>query len=353
MGSLTEPSVHLPPSRHLEFVPRPFAAARWLPGSHAQTLAGKLLRSERPLPVERIRIETPDDDFLDLDLAPDPGPESAVVLILHGLEGSSRRAYVRGAMAEITRRGMLAVGMNFRSCSGVPNRQPRFYHSGETGDVAFVLDRLRARFPSRPLAALGFSLGGNMLLRFLGESGGDRPADLAAAVAISVPYDLTEGSRMLESGMMGRLYSGYFLRSLRKKTREKAGLLRDVIDLERALAARSLREFDEAATAPLHGFRDAATYYREASSKPLLPRVRVPTLLMHALDDPFLPPEALPRAEADENPWLLPSFQRRGGHVGFIERGPPHRPSFWVEAEAARYLAWVLEADTESGAPSR
>lgn len=342
---MAESSLRRPPPRHLAYRPRPFRPARWLPGAHVQTIAGKLLRPQPVLEVERIRLDTPDEDFLDLDLGPDPGPGAPVVVVLHGLEGSSQRPYVRRAMAEITRRGVRAVAMNFRSCSGVPNRKPRFYHSGETGDLAFVLRTLRSRFSGRPLGALGFSLGGNVLLRLLGESGDSPPEGLAAAAAISVPYDLTEGSRTLERGAMGRLYSEYFLRSLRGKAREKSRLLRSVIDLDRVLRARTLREFDDAATAPLHGFRDAATYYREASSKPLLPRVRVPTLLLHALNDPFLPVDAVPWSEVEDNPWLLPSFHERGGHVGFVEGRWPLRPTFWVESEAARYLAHVLSGE--------
>lgn len=333
-----------PPQAHLAFQGSPFHPVRWLPGPHLQTLAGKLLRPRVELGLERLRIETPDGDFLDLDLGPDPGAEAPFVVVLHGLEGSTRRAYVRTAMAALTRAGMRAIGMNFRSCSGVPNRRARFYHSGETGDISFVLDLLREKFPGRTFGALGFSLGGNVLLRYLGEKGDSPPPCFLGAAAISVPYDLTEGSRMLEVGWMGRIYTRYFLRSLQKKARAKRHLLNGVVDLDRILEARNLREFDEAATAPLHGFRDAREYYRQASSGPVLPAIRVPTYLLHAMDDPFLPGHAVPHEAVDENPWLVASFSGRGGHVGFVGAGPPWRPIFWAETEAIRYLATILKA---------
>lgn len=341
MSEIQTPS---PPHEHVRFQPRAFRPAAWLPGPHLQTVVGKFLRPRTDLPLERVRIDTPDADFLDLDLGPDPGPGRPVVLVLHGLEGSTRRAYVRLAMSEITRRGMRAVGLNFRSCSGPPNLQPRFYHSGDTGDLSLVLDRLHREFPGRPLGALGFSLGGNVLLRYLGERGSGVPGYLRAAAAISVPFDLMEGTRRLESAGMGQVYTRYFLRSLVRKARAKRDILVDVVDVERIFGARTLREFDDVATAPLHGFANAVEYYREASSGPVLPRIRVPTFLLHALDDPFLPPEAVPRSAVEANPWLLGSFQERGGHVGFVQGGVPWSASFWAESEAARYLAAVLES---------
>jgi predicted alpha/beta-fold hydrolase len=293
-------------------------------------------------------VETPDGDFVDVDVGSDPGPAAPVVLILHGLEGSSRRSYVRAAAAALARRGILPVAMNCRACSGVPNRLARFYHSGETGDPGHVLGYLRERFPGRALGALGFSLGGNMLLKLLGELGAAAPDELRGAVAISVPYDLARGADMLERGVMGPFYASYFLRSLKRKIRAKGALLRDAIDVEWALSARTIREFDDAATAPLHGFPGAAEYYARASSGPILSEIRVPTYLIHAEDDPFLPQEALPRAALTDNPWLVAAFSGGGGHVGFIEGIGPGGATFWAEEEAARYLAEVL-----GRAPSR
>lgn len=327
--------------RRTVFRLRPFRPSPWLRGPHFQTLGGKLLRPSSPPPLERVRVDTPDGDFVDLDLAPDPGPDAPVVLILHGLEGSSRRAYVLHACRALLEKGVLPAGMNFRGCSGEPNRKARFYHSGETGDVRHVLGWLEQRFPGRSFGALGFSLGGNMLLKYLGEEGAEGSTKVDAAVTVSVPFDLAAGADRLEEGAMGSLYSHYFLRMLRRKLRQKEGLIPETVDVEEALEAPTLRTFDDAATAPLHGFRDAADYYRRSSSDEFLASVRVPTLLLQARDDPFLPESALPVEAIEANPHLVAGFTDQGGHVGFVE-GPPWAPRFWAEEEAARFLAHHL-----------
>jgi uncharacterized protein len=330
------------PDPHGGYVVRSFQPAFWLSGPHLQTLAGKFLRPRMQLDLTRERWTTPDGDFLDLDFTPEtvgprePGP---LVLILHGLEGSTRRPYVRLAMRELASRGIRAVGLNFRSCSGEPNRAPTFYHSGDTGDVAWVLEELAQRFPGRPLGAVGFSLGGNVLLKLLAED----PGPLQAAVAISPPFDLAEGTRQLERTRMGRLYARRFLRSLLEKVETKSRLLSTRVDLAKLRKVRSLREFDDAATAPLHGFTDAWDYYRQSSCGPLLPEIRTPTLVLHARDDPFLPEPAIPAAALNGNPWLRSSLPQHGGHVGFIERDGPGAIRFWSESEAARYLARTLD----------
>lgn len=324
------------------FRPRPFRPAAWLPGPHLQTLGGRFLRDDDPPLLDRVRVRTSDGDFVDLDLGRLPGvPEAPVVVILHGLEGSSRRPYVVHAYRLLLERGIRPVGMNFRGCSGEPNRTARFYHSGETGDLRRVLEWLGQRFPDSRLGALGFSLGGNVLLKHLGERGGENAGGLAAAVAVSVPFDLESGSSRLEEGLMGRLYTYYFLRMLRKKIRWKERLLSGRIDVRAALAAPTLRAFDDAATAPLHGFRSSADYYRSSSSGPYLGRIRIPTLLLQSRDDPFLPEWALPLDVIGKNPHLVGGITDRGGHVGFVE-GTPRAPRFWAEEEAARFLAAFL-----------
>ena len=322
----------------IDFEPRPFRPSGWAENPHAQTLLARVLRRDGGPAYERERLETPDGDFLDLDWMPEPAPGAPLGLVLHGLEGSARRRYVRNVCREMHARGIWPVALNFRACSGVPNRRPRFYHSGETGDPAWVLELLRDRFPGRRVGALGFSLGGNVLLKLLGERGEDGPTLLDAAVAMSVPYDLDAGCGLLESGGMGDFYSWYFLRSLRGKARAKAELLRGRIDMGALESAETLRRFDEVATAPLHGFGGAEEYYRACSSDRFLARIRVPTLLLHSLDDPFLPRAAFPAAEIDANPWLVPAVTELGGHVGFLE-GPPWQPSFWGDEEGARFLA--------------
>lgn len=322
---------------------RPFRAPAWARGPHAQTILGRALRRGRVAGLRRERWPTPDGDFLDLDLTDDPEPEAPLVLVLHGLEGSSRRGYVQEALRAVRRRGMAGAALNFRGCSGEPNRLPRAYHSGETGDPALVVERLAERFPERPLGALGFSLGGNVLLKLLGEGRGGSRGRIDAAAAVSVPYDLAAGARLLERTRWGRLYGRWFLRSLRAKVRRKARLLDGRVDLRAALASRTLRAFDDALTAPLHGFRDADHYYAESSAARYLEGVRIPTLLVHAEDDPFLPAEVLPDDQVERNPWLTPAFVPRGGHVGFVD-GAPWAPRFWAEESAAAFLAASLGA---------
>jgi hypothetical protein len=329
------------------FAPRPFRPAALLAGTHAQTIGGRLLRRAPPPPFRRERVELPDGDFVDLDFPPAPAGDAPVVLLLHGLEGSARRGYAINAYRELAARGVAAVGLNFRSCSGEANRQPRLYHSGDTADLRHVAALLRARFPRVPLGAIGFSLGGNALLKYLGEEAAAAP--FRAAVAVSVPYDLSAGADALEGTRMGRFYTRLFLKSLIAKADAKAALISDRCDLDRVRAARTFREFDDAATAPIHGFQGAADYYARSSSQRFLRRIRVPTLLLHAADDPFLPASAFPARECASNPQLTVVMTGRGGHVGFVE-GTPWAPRFWAEEQAARFLAAALGADCRDAA---
>jgi predicted alpha/beta-fold hydrolase len=336
------------PGRRIDFAPRPFRPAAWLPGPHAQTVAGRFLRRRGGVRYRRERVDTPDGDFVDLDFAEvrgsraaAPGAGSPLALVVHGLEGSSDSAYVRETCRALWERGIRAVALNFRGCSGAPNRLPRFYHAGDTGDVAFVLDLLAAREPGVPLAAVGFSLGANVLLKYLGERGDD--ARVSAAAAVSVPFDLGAGADLLDASFAGRLYVFNFVRSLRRKYRRKRHQIGDACDAARVLSARTFREFDDAATAPLHGFAGVDDYYGRSSSAQFLPSIRVPTLLVHAEDDPFVPPSAIAREAIDANPWLTPAIVPHGGHVGFIA-GSPLRPRFWAEGEAARFIDEVLSA---------
>ncbi len=322
-------------------LPRAFRPAWWALGAHSQTLAGKFLRQTRGVTLKRVRWETPDGDFLDLDFGPDPGPGAPIVLVLHGLEGSARRGYCMLAYQALLARGMAPVGLNFRSCGGEPNRRARSYHSGETEDPAWVLARLQERHPGRPLGVMGFSLGGNVLLKLLGERDDGGKALVGAAVAISVPYDLAAGAAKLERGLFGRLYTRYFLRSLMTKVREKAHLLADQVTLDALDDVRTIRAFDEEVTAPVHGFHGASHYYRQCSSARFLSGIRVPTLLLHSMDDPFLPQDAVPVEAMRSNPCLHPVLTPRGGHVGFVA-GSPGRPRFWAEESAARFLAGAL-----------
>jgi uncharacterized protein len=327
------------PTHHLH----PFRPAWWLPGAHLQTIAGRYLKQRRHTRLVRERLETPDGDFVDLDHAGLPGPphDAPLVLVLHGLEGCARSGYVLHTLAALAGHGIRGVALNFRSCSGEPNRTARFYHAGDTADVRHALEVLRARHPGVPMGAVGFSLGGNVLLKLLGESGDAGGALLQGAVAVSVPFDLAAGARKLERGL-ARVYTRYFLRRLRQKSAAKREQLRSLCDADGAIRARSLREFDDAATAPLHGFRDAAHYYHESSSVRYLAGIRVPTLVLHSVDDPFLPTSAVPRRLIAQNPWLFDGITGQGGHVGFIG-GSPWAPRFWAEEQAAAFLAASLQ----------
>lgn len=326
------------------FSTRPFRIAPWLRSAHAQTIGGRLLRRMRPPAFERERIELPDGDFVDVDRPVFPiqsRSDAPLVLLMHGLEGSARRGYAIETYRQLALRGVRSLGLNFRSCSGEPNRAPRFYHSGDTADIAHVLRLLAERYPGVPRGVIGFSLGGNAMLKLLGELGAEARQLVSTAVAVSVPYDLGAGADWLERTAMGRFYTSRFIRSLIAKAEARAAHLSDRCDLERIRAARTFREFDDAATAPIHGFADADDYYRRSSSLHYLRDIRVPTLLLHAADDPFLPAACFPCDAVRDNALIDAVVTDNGGHVGFIE-GPPWAPSFWAEEQAARYLAGQL-----------
>ncbi|MFQ5691145.1 MAG: YheT family hydrolase [Gemmatimonadota bacterium] len=315
---------------------RPFRPAWWLRGPNAQTLGARVLRRRTGLNYERERLLTPDGDFLDVDFTTGPS-DALLVLLLHGLEGCSRSGYMLQAARALARCGARVASLNFRSRSGEPNRKARSYHAGQTGDVAFVIETLCRRFPGVPKAAIGFSLGGNVLLKFLGERGSEIPADLRAAATISSPLNLAATARRMETGL-GRLYGKYFLRSLRRTVRDKARRFPRECDWARGIRATTLREFDEAVTAPVHGFRDAAEYYAESSAGRYVAGIRIPTLLLHSRDDPLVPWNEEHARPVHGNSWLVPALTKRGGHVGFVAGVRPRAPLFWAEREAARYV---------------
>jgi uncharacterized protein len=328
---------------------RPFRPAWWLRPPDAQTIVARLLRPRGGVEFRRERIDTADGDFLDLDYAAAPSTaEAPLVLLLHGLEGSTQRGYMVATYRALAAHGLRAVGLNFRSCSGEPNRLARMYHSGDTNDLRHVLDHLAARFPDAPMCVIGYSLGGNVLLKYLGEEGDAAAERLRAAVAVSVPFDLVAGARKLEQGL-GRIYTWFFLRSLRRKVALKLQSRPDVFaevngrcNLAGVRRARRFRDFDDAFTAPLHGFTSADDYYRRSSSAAFIEAIRIPTLLLHSRDDPFLPTDAIPHEAAEQNPHVTAEFTDRGGHVGFICGGSPWSPVFWAEVEAARFIAAQL-----------
>ncbi len=251
------------------------------------------------------------------------------------------------AARQCAARGLRAVALNFRGRGGEPNRRPRAYHAGETGDLAFLLRTLQHRAPEAPLAAIGFSLGGNVLLKYLGERGARARDELRAAAAVSVPFDLAASTARMERGI-GRFYAHRFLASLRAGVRAKAANGPLPCDLPAALAARTLREFDEVVTAPLHGFRGAGEYYERCSSRRYIGSIRVATLLLQARDDPFHPTVSELEAAVSANRALTSGFVDQGGHVGFVEGPHPMAPRFWAEAEAVRFVAHHVRAAAAS-----
>jgi uncharacterized protein len=333
---------HRVPLESQRTVSTDFSPAWFLPGPHFQTIWGRLVRPRRLVKLRRESLETPDGDEVILDHLDAPQPGALHFILLHGLEGSSQSVYMQGTLAAIARSGHSATAINFRSCARepesvvrmIPNRRPRFYHSGDTGDFDFVVRTLAARMPGTTLVAFGASLGGNVLLKWLGEH---PDQTLVAAVAtLSVPYDLAAGSKHLETTAAGRFYVNGFLRTLKKKVlREDIACL---LDVERVMRARTFTEFDDAATAPLHGFRDADDYYTRSSSIHYLDRIATPTLALNAVDDPFLPPEVLDRARTAASPAVDFRTTETGGHVGFIGGSAPWRPEYWAEELVVRWL---------------
>ena len=315
------PDVRLPPYRP----PAPL-------GGHLQTILPSLFRRVDGVAYRRERLELADGDFLDLDWCGDAGPEregTRLAVVAHGLEGSSERAYVRGMARALRAAGWTVVAWNLRGCSGEPNRLARAYHSGATEDLdAVVRHVLDAGW--RRVGLVGFSLGGNLSLKWLGDLGRAVPPEILGAVAFSVPVDLASSAAAME-GWSRRLYMLRFLRSLRAKTAEKAARFPDGPDPAPVAAMRTFAEFDAHVTAPLHGFASAEDYWARASSAPVLGQIRVPTLLVNALDDPFLGAGCFPESSV----CVRVETPASGGHVGFVARGG----TFWSEAVAARWLA--------------
>lgn len=297
-----------------------------------QTLWPNLLRRAPRPSLRRERLELPDGDFLDLDWTePREGP---LVLVLHGLEGSIESHYAAGLIHALVAAGFQAALMHFRGCSGEPNRLARSYHSGETEDLGRLVQVLTQRFPGRSLAAVGYSLGGNVLLKWLGEQG--EAAGLQQAVAVSVPFDLGRCAERLERGF-SRIYQGHLLRRLKRSVQRKLRRVEIPVDLARIARARSFREFDDCVTAPLHGFVDAEDYYLRCSSRPFLIRIRVPTLILHAADDPFMASDVVP-GEDELSDSVTLELSREGGHVGFVSGTVPLRAHYWLETRIVDHL---------------
>ncbi len=330
-----------------------YRAPAWLPGGHLQTLYPALAAPRPRVSYRRERWATPDGDFIDLDWleqnSTSPGIDSAsatvipaqagnqrppwtpafagvtksantnlhtpLVVLFHGLEGGSRSHYALALMAALRNLSWRGVVINFRGCSGEINRLRRAYHSGDSTEIDWILRRLKQQHAASDLFAVGVSLGGNALLKWLGEQGAAATDVVAAATAVSAPVDLTAAGNALDAGF-NLIYTHCFLATMKRKTLAKLARFPDLCDRERVLQARTLREFDDIVTAPLHGYRDTDDYWLRASSKPLLGNIVAPTLMINARNDPFLPPQALPLPHEVSSAVSL-EFPATGGHAGF------------------------------------
>jgi len=317
----------------------PFNPAWWLRNTHAQTLWPYLFQKKHQLQLAWERLELPDGDFIDLCWT---GQQSdIIVIIIHGLEGSIDSHYARGVIPAIHEHGWRSVFMHFRGCSGEHNRLARSYHSGDTGDIEYLIDTLHRRHPGTHLFAVGYSLGGNALLKYLGETTGRER--LKGAVAVSVPFELAQGALRLATGF-SRVYQRHLLKRLQRKIISKFTGMQAPVSLDNIPEMDTFMRFDDAVTAPLHGFRDVNDYYTRSSSRQFLRNIKVPTLIIHAQDDPFLTPDAIPGADELSGEIRL-ELSKHGGHVGFISGSNPFKPVYWLEQ---RIPVFIREAIGES-----
>ena len=317
----------------------PLLAADYAPpnglfrNAHVQTVYPNLLRRVGGVGYQRERIETDDGDFLDLDWS--EGGAARLAILSHGLEGSTWSGYVRGMTRALRRHGWDVLAWNYRGCSGEPNRLLRTYHSGATEDLDVVVEHAMGSSRYGALALVGFSLGGNLTLKYVGERGADVHPRLCGAVAFSVPCDLGAGADHI-ARRANRLYLWRFLRSLHAKVRAKRPHFPDAFGALDLADVRTIRDFDDRFTAPVHGFEGAADYYAQSSCKGYLPDVRTPTLLVNAEDDPFLPPACYPVEEARASRYVHLQRPRYGGHVGFVAFNAQRM--YWSERRAVAFL---------------
>ena len=319
-----------------------FQPAKGLANPHLQTLLPRFLRRKPLFTPLTQRIETPDGDFLDLAwTAPvaDCQPKQPVMILFHGLEGSFHSPYANGLLHAAKQQGWLAVMMHFRGCSGEMNRMPRSYHSGETSDARFFIQWLRQQLPTQPFVAVGVSLGGNMLVNYLAESG--EHSELSAAQVISPPLDLAACSERIQQGF-SKIYQQYLLGSMKRNLSRKIAALPDDMPVSNEVAGQlqTLWQFDEHVTAPLHGFKDAADYYQRCSGLPRLADVTVPLRVIHAKDDPFMTEAVIPTEPLP--PHIQYDLCQYGGHVGFVT-GSWHQPDFWLEKTVPEWFGKVLD----------
>jgi predicted alpha/beta-fold hydrolase len=307
--------------RHVPHLQAPF----WCFNGHIHTISRSLFGNSQQPPLNSIAIETPDNDFLELDCHIQSDSDT-IIALFHGLEGSTERYYMVELMKTLIEKEHSVVGVNFRGCGSEPNNQPRFYHSGETSDYQTVFKWIAEKYPEKKLGAVGFSLGGNALAKYLGET--DNKSLIDTAVAVSVPYDLRLGSIMLSKGFH-RIYEYRFLRTLRQKLDQK----RKRFSKLPKFSGSTIYEFDDQVTAPIHGFEGADDYYEQCSARRFVDDIKIDTLFIHSKKDPLCPIEAMPLAKINQNPFTDYIITDEGGHVGFWSK-----PRGWLNFVIENYL---------------
>jgi predicted alpha/beta-fold hydrolase len=309
----------------------------WLFSKHIQTIYPSRKRIVKGVNYTRKRIDTPDQDFLDLDLS-QVGGENAVI-ILHGLGGHTNRAYMKGMIKAFNRIGWDGFAVNFRSCSGETNKQLRFYHSGETGDLHTVIQHIKESYDYKQIALIGFSLGGNVVTKYLGEQGNNIDSNIKAAVVMSVPCHLASSAGRLDSPA-NWIYRKRFLRMLHQTIRDKMRIMPDKLSDKDFHWIKTLREYDNRYTAPIHGFKDANDYYSRSSSRPFIPQIKIPTLMINALNDPFLGEACYPFEEAKQSDCFFLETPANGGHTGFASFNKKNE--YWHEGRSISFIQHII-----------
>lgn len=323
---------------------KPFKAAWWLNNRHLQTLYPTLCRTKPKLTRKRERINTPDGDFLDLDwYQTESNLNQPLVIVLHGLAGSSTSSYVLGVQQAIENLGWRSVALNFRGCSGEQNLKARAYHSGDTGDIEHIFQTLKNREPNTDIYVVGFSLGANVLLKWQGEQGAN--SQVKGIIAISTPLLLNICASKLDKGF-SKVYRSYLMNPLKRFILDKYQFLKNANNLDEANKikrlgnlknVKSFWQYDDQVVARLHGFKDAHDYYQQSSSQQYIKNITVPTLIIHAIDDPFMTPDVIPKQEQlPQNVQL--EITQGGGHVGFVSGSNPFKPKFWIESRIQHFL---------------
>lgn len=320
----------------------PFQPAWWLKHAHLQTIFAKYLSPKQRLNTEAETVPLPDGDEVQLNWlhSKNSSDNAPVVILLHGLAGDINSHYIQAMLAQCHALGWTAVLLHFRGCNGKPNKLPRAYHSGDTADAALVITQVKRRYPNRPLVAVGYSLGGNVLLKYCGEQAKHNP--LSAAIAVCPPLSLSACAKRINTGS-SKLYQRYLLGRLKRSTLLKLTQFTDFplpLTPQQVQDFSSIEQFDEYYTAPIHGFLNAQDYYQKASGKAFLRHICIPTLIIHAKDDPFLSDDVIPKA-SELSPHIHYELTSGGGHVGFVY-GSPLKPQFWLNQRIPQFITEQL-----------